>query len=86
LMVQKWAVLRNPLRIDPFNIWQLLVVIARLHNFCINTRESDYVASVDFKVVRSRLLPLQPLHADGTPILLRDDYPFIPGESSRRDT
>jgi hypothetical protein len=31
------------------------------------------------------LLPSQPLRPDGTPILLRDDYPFIPGESSRRE-
>jgi DDE superfamily endonuclease len=85
LMTQKWAILRNPLRTDPFKLWQLMVTIARLHNFCINTRESDYLAGVDFDVARSRLLPSQPLRADGTPILLRDDYPFIPGESSRRD-
>jgi DDE superfamily endonuclease len=85
LMTQKWAILQNPIKVSPFSVWRLMVAIARLHNFCINQRESAYVGGVDFGVAMSRLLPSQPLRPDGTPILLRDDYPFIPGESSRRE-
>jgi hypothetical protein len=45
LMVKKWAILSRPLSLKMRKIKQLMVAIARLHNFCINerlrTRTSD---------------------------------------------
>lgn len=40
LMVKKWGILSRPLLIKPTKIWELIIAIAKLHNFCIDERLS----------------------------------------------
>ena len=40
-MVQKWGILRNPVKISVKNFNVMVTLIAFLHNFCINARLSQ---------------------------------------------
>jgi DDE superfamily endonuclease len=38
LMVKKWTILQRPISIKMQHVWELVVAIGQLHNFCINER------------------------------------------------
>ena len=38
LMTQKWGILHRPLNCNVLSVWQVVVCIAKLHNYCINAR------------------------------------------------
>lgn len=47
MMVQKWGILQRPLRVNLKNVKHVVLVIARLHNYCINERLRRSLPSFD---------------------------------------